>query len=1082
MSNDLPALVRFHGLTEDPLSAWRTMPRVFAVPDYIRHEWRTTTTASDKLLYSIANHFHPFAQQLSAELLRGSVAGLQAADTRIADGRATAFKEDYGTGKTVESTPVRSLAFDRQDAYSVYNWELFFHIPMAIALHLSRNQRHEEAQRWLHYIFDPTDDGPGEMERFWQVKPLRKDDVKEVDEILRVLSDSNDQSEAAQNLRSDTIHAIEAWRQNPFRPHVVARARQGAYKVRALTAYLDNLISWGDALFKSDSPEAVDEAAMHYIRAAQLLGPRPQRAPQVGKPAAQSYKDLRADLDAFGNALRDLESDLAFDLAPMPASDPNHADNTVNVRSIGRTLYFCIPPNEKLLAYWDTVADRLFKIRNSLNLQGTFRRLPLFEPPIDPALIARGVAAGLDVGQAAAGATADAPPVRFAWWLRQARELCQEARGLAGAMLQSIEKEDAEALSILRARHETALLDAMEMVRYAQWQEARKHREGLEQSIASAAHRYAHYEQMLGRKPDEITLPELEELHREGLEELKFKNSEPDSRLRAVEYDRAEGVAGLVGARVVNRHEVSEMILARSSATSMATAGRLDAVSALFGAMPNFSFNAMFWGIGPSVQISAQQIAAAIQAMSASMRADASTQSAESSEAARLNSFMRREQEWAHQSNAAQYEITTLYKQLRAAQIREAVTERELHNHRKQMGYAREIETFLSDERGSRGATQGLHAWMKRETRGLLGKAMEMATEVARNAQAAMSFEFGAAQSYIQQSYAPGPHGLLAPERLALDLKRMEIDYEAERERELELQEDVSLLQLDAAQLFMLRMTGSCTIDIPQAFFERRTPGQHHFRRLRSVALTIPCVTGPHLRLHCELQLTKSVLQTKQELKERGSGPVIVTSGAMRDDGRFDSALPDERLRPFEGYGAISTWKLNLPEARDFDYFTIPDVILHLEFTARTGPGFGAGAAAPLPGRTRLFSLEQEFPDAADRLRRLQGADGFGPLEIQFAPEHYPYWVQRFISSDGKLPLEALDFHISASRGTPTLRFTKGGSVEERPFAQVQPGMFSLPIDTGDLPSLLEGALGQLKCEVSGEGLGEIWIAVTWNP
>ena len=49
------------------------------------------------------------------------------------------------------------------------------------------------------------------------------------------------------------------------------------------------------------------------------------------------------------------------------------------------------------MSYWETVADRLFKIRISLNLQGIFRQLPLFEPPINPALLAR-AAAGLEVG------------------------------------------------------------------------------------------------------------------------------------------------------------------------------------------------------------------------------------------------------------------------------------------------------------------------------------------------------------------------------------------------------------------------------------------------------------------------------------------------------------------------------------------------------------------------------------------------------------------------------------------------------------------------------------------------------------
>jgi hypothetical protein len=64
-----------------------------------------------------------------------------------------------------------------------------------------------------------------------------------------------------------------------------------------------------------------------------------------------------------------------------------------------------VPRNDKLLSYWDTVADRLFKIRNSLNIQGIFRRLALFEPPIDPALLARAAAAGLDIARSSVDST-----------------------------------------------------------------------------------------------------------------------------------------------------------------------------------------------------------------------------------------------------------------------------------------------------------------------------------------------------------------------------------------------------------------------------------------------------------------------------------------------------------------------------------------------------------------------------------------------------------------------------------------------------------------------------------------------------
>src|SRR5262249_350491 len=65
--------------------------------------------------------------------------------------------------------PVKDLDFTYHGAYSIYNWELFFHAPLLIAVHLSQNQKYQDAQRWFHYIFNPTDNSPGPTpERFWK--------------------------------------------------------------------------------------------------------------------------------------------------------------------------------------------------------------------------------------------------------------------------------------------------------------------------------------------------------------------------------------------------------------------------------------------------------------------------------------------------------------------------------------------------------------------------------------------------------------------------------------------------------------------------------------------------------------------------------------------------------------------------------------------------------------------------------------------------------------------------------------------------------------------------------------------------
>ena len=65
------------------------------------------------------------------------------------------------------------LDFSRDAAYSVYNWELFYHAPLLIAETLRQDQQFEDALTWFHYIFDPTRQGPEPVpQRFWITQPL----------------------------------------------------------------------------------------------------------------------------------------------------------------------------------------------------------------------------------------------------------------------------------------------------------------------------------------------------------------------------------------------------------------------------------------------------------------------------------------------------------------------------------------------------------------------------------------------------------------------------------------------------------------------------------------------------------------------------------------------------------------------------------------------------------------------------------------------------------------------------------------------------------------------------------------------
>ncbi|MDJ0898785.1 MAG: hypothetical protein QNJ55_08230, partial [Xenococcus sp. MO_188.B8] len=52
--------------------------------------------------------------------------------------------------------PPESNTLDFDGSLGLYFWEIFFHIPFLVANTLNSNQRFEEAQKWYHYIFNPT--------------------------------------------------------------------------------------------------------------------------------------------------------------------------------------------------------------------------------------------------------------------------------------------------------------------------------------------------------------------------------------------------------------------------------------------------------------------------------------------------------------------------------------------------------------------------------------------------------------------------------------------------------------------------------------------------------------------------------------------------------------------------------------------------------------------------------------------------------------------------------------------------------------------------------------------------------------
>ena len=107
--------------------------------------------------YQFHAHYHPYTDELIEKL---NLDGLQSLlDPEYLAGLYRELDPDiYETvpDNIIQPFPKHEIDVSNDGPYSVYNWELFFHGPLTVAVHLSVNQRFEDAQRWFHRIFDPT--------------------------------------------------------------------------------------------------------------------------------------------------------------------------------------------------------------------------------------------------------------------------------------------------------------------------------------------------------------------------------------------------------------------------------------------------------------------------------------------------------------------------------------------------------------------------------------------------------------------------------------------------------------------------------------------------------------------------------------------------------------------------------------------------------------------------------------------------------------------------------------------------------------------------------------------------------------
>jgi hypothetical protein len=695
--------------------------------------------------------------------------------------------------------------------------------------------------------------------------------------------------------------------------------------------FLDNLIAWGDSLFAQYTMENVAQAQQLYVFADLILGPLPDQvrlsdASQPSNPDRTTYAQIEARLDEFSNALVDIENVIAAPTTALQAS--NAMKQALPQLIAGESLFFCIPPNDQLLAYWSTVADRIYKIRHCLNLQGVAQPLPLYAPPINPLQLVEQAAGG----GGTFGAPAFTPVYRFAVYLERAVELANDVRAFGSLVLSALEKKDAETLAALRANQDVDIQTSMLDLKTQAVTEAQDQIAALQNQMA------------------------VVQIRRDFYANIAFIN---DWETTAIKLQTAAMIAN--GLAVV-----------------------LDMASGLMHLLPSLSIGIAGFGGSPTLTASfgGEQIAASISSFAGVSRGIAGILSEGGGMAATMGGYQRRMDEWALQARMAAAELTQIGSQITAAKDRLTIANTEVGIQNKQIANAQAVSDFLT----SKYTTAQLYDWMLTQLTTVHTQAYQLAFSLAQQAQATYQYELGNLDNFIQFGYWDSQYkGLTAGESLLFDLRRMQTQFLAGNTREIELVKHISLALTQPIALVQLLQTGTCSIALDEALFDHDHPG-HYFRRLRSAALTIPCVTGPYTGVNATLTLSTAAVRVQPPVapytpalataipasanfvtSNAPSTASIATSHGQNDAGLFDVNLRDERWLPFEGQGAISAWTLVLdPRDNSFDFSTITDVVLHLRYTARSAgsnPEAVRQALKPLGTRKIMISVRNSFPN-----------------------------------------------------------------------------------------------------------------------
>lgn len=880
---------------------------------------------SDSYYYSYSYYNYYFSVYLGYYM---------AGDWQAWDLGQTIFRYNYWPNKANVDGPYPApmVDFVWGGANAMYNWELFFYVPMLIAEKMIAEQSYEEALLWLQLVFDPreryssyerTKDFIHDLPkgaRYWKFLPFfaNKDADKSVLEMLGLPTKQDKLPD-----RSALSSLVDKWKNDPFNPHLIARYRNVAYQKYVVMKYLDTLIGWGDQEFSKDTTESVNLAIQFYLLAAELLGPKSPEAPEPEALSPLTVRQLLSRTDDLGNAFIDYENSALVGkdkakVLSIRAMD-ERAKRTGNI--IESMFYFSVPRNDTLFSYWDTIADRLYKIRNSLNIQGVKRTLALFAPPIDPGMLVKARAMGISLDAILNSTSEKLPIYRFNVIVKLAVDMAKDACQMGRDLLAILEKQDAEQLQVFKAKCDKAVVAESKTVHEM-----------------------------------EVKSLEAEKVRLEEKKTAKQNTSKMQKAMHLV--SAAEKKYQKLMEKVAKIQETVEKVRNIASATFKMPDFKFGAVTNAFGG-PRFDMESIG---GTKLAENLVSAAESYAARFAQRQLDAAKTKLQAE-------LERRKKEWTLEDEVADAEVVEVEKQEVVNEIKTQQVEKKHKSIENEILRSEQVYEVLSEKF----TNNDLYIWLEKELGKVFKQYVKLLLDVAKMAERVYHFEIDGEITpicdFIKNDYWDNfRKGLLAPERILLDLRRMEKAYLENDMHEMEIIRPIRLSELEEnAELYEcgnafanplsqlkniiqdnnLPTQGNnqnsagtfCEFKLTEKFFEKEF-SNHSFQRIRNVQIVVETSGLTKDFLNAELTLNSSKIFVGESYVENLTSETFASSMSNADVGMYSLKVPDEKRALFEGRGAISTWSLEirgLSKNQATGEYPINDVVVYLTYTARKG-------------------------------------------------------------------------------------------------------------------------------------------------